>query len=141
MSLLQPNSASILCTSYQSYRLYQAKIITLCKQSSFGSGHAVHTLLVVKTTALLTKMCYCSQCYNIYAGTSLPKGYFSEPILLLFVILCIYNFNSYMSKKYMTDSFLLSNLLASLAATQYPLSIFSFSLFFYITYSGCCCWK
>jgi hypothetical protein len=41
-----------------------------------------------------------------------------------------------MSKKYMTDSFLLSNLLASLAATQYPLSIFSFSLFFYITYSG-----
>ena len=35
-----------------------------------------------------------------------------------------------MSKKYMTDSFLLSNLLASLAATQYPLSIFSFSLFF-----------
>ena len=31
----------------------------------------------------------------------------------------------------MTDSFLLSNLLASLAATQYPLSIFFFSFFLY----------
>ena len=65
-----------------------------------------------------------------YIGTSLTKGNFSKPILLLFVILCIYNFTSYMSKKYMTDSFLLSNLLAYLAATQYPLSIF-FSFFLY----------
>ena len=61
-----------------------------------------------------------------YICTSLTKGNFSKPILLLFVILYIYNFTSYMSKKYMTDSFLLSNLLAYLAATQYPLSIFFF---------------
>ena len=31
---------------------------------------------------------------------------------------------------YMTDSFLLSNLLAYLAATQYPLTIFSFFLYY-----------
>ena len=83
------------------------------------------------TTAMLTKMCYCSQNLGIRISTSLTKGNFSKPILLLFVILCIYNFTSYMSKKYMTDSFLLSNLLAYLAATQYPLSIFSLFFFFF----------
>ena len=35
----------------------------------------------------------------------------------------------------MTDSFLLSNLLAYLAATQYPLSIFSFFSFFSILHT------
>ena len=84
------------------------------------------------TTALLTKMCYCSQNFGILISTSLTKGNISKPILLLFVILCIYNFTSYMSKKYMTDSFLLSNLLAYLAATQYPLSIFFSSFLYYI---------